>query len=153
MKSGYVTTFDGQSWRIADDPQPGVQDNSKKAASSPPSVINDEKFHVPIGIASVGYGGTSVRQWLRKGDRFSTPPTGATFNHQVAPGVWESDGTLFAGMMTRIHQLDSFGPRGRHGFRALLWHTGRIRCRPEPSAPVASRAVPPPARAPHQGIA
>lgn len=134
VKSGYVTTFDGERWRIADDPQPGVQDNSTKGSFIP--AFGDamyERFHVPIGIASVGYGGTSVRQWLPKGERFSVPPTGKDFNHQVAPGVWESDGTLFAGMMARIHQLDSVGPRGQRGFRALLWHQGESDTGQKPS--------------------
>jgi hypothetical protein len=35
-----------------------------------------------------------------------------------AQNVLVSDGTLFNGMMKRIHQL------GKHGFRALLWHQG-----------------------------
>jgi hypothetical protein len=36
VTSGLVSTFDGKSWRIADDPQPGTQDNSKKGSFAPP---------------------------------------------------------------------------------------------------------------------
>lgn len=125
VKSGYVTTFDGKAWRIAGDPQPGVQDRSGKGSFIPS--FGDAmyaKYHVPIGIASVGHGSTSVRQWLPRGGRFATQPTMTRFTREVAPGVWECDGTLFDGMMTRIHELDSFGPHGKHGFRALLWHQG-----------------------------
>jgi Carbohydrate esterase, sialic acid-specific acetylesterase len=125
VKSGYVTTFDGKAWRIADDPQPGVQDRSSKGSFIPS--FGDAmyaKYPVPIGIASVGHGSTSVRQWLPRGGRFTTQPTMTRFTSEAAPGVWECDGTLFDGMMTRIHELDSFGPHGKHGFRALLWHQG-----------------------------
>ena len=125
VKSGFVTTFDGKQWRMADDPQPGVQDNSSKGSFIP--AFGDAlyaKFHVPIGVASVGHGSTSVRQWLPKGGRFKTQPTMTKFTSEVAPGVWECDGTLFNGMMERIQELDRFAPHGKHGFRALLWHQG-----------------------------
>jgi hypothetical protein len=125
VKSRYVTTFDGKEWRIADYPQPGVQDSSSKGSFIP--AFGDAmyaKYHVPIGIASVGHGSTSVRQWLPKGGHFKTQPTMTKFTRQVAAGVWECDGTLFEGLMKRIHQLDSFAPHGKHGFRALLWHQG-----------------------------
>ena len=117
--SGMVAAFSGQEWSIANDPQPGVQDNSKKGSFIPP--FGDalfEKYRVPIGVAAVGHGSTSVRQWLPKGDRFNTPPTMSKFVRNVGPGVWESDGVLFDGMMKIISAL------GRGGFRALLWHQG-----------------------------
>jgi Carbohydrate esterase, sialic acid-specific acetylesterase len=118
-RSGMVAAFSGREWSIANDPQPGVQDNSKKGSFIPP--FGDtlyEKYRVPIGVAAVGHGSTSVRQWLPKGDRFSTPPTMSEFVHNVAPGVWESDGVLFDGMLKVLSAL------GRKGFRALLWHQG-----------------------------
>jgi hypothetical protein len=114
-----VVSFDGQRWAIADDPQPGVQDNSSKGSFIPS--FGDalvEKYRVPIGVASVGHGSTSVRQWLPAGMTFAAPPTMSKFVTEQSPGVWECDGTLFNGMMERIHQL------GPHGFRALLWHQG-----------------------------
>src|SRR5262249_17283982 len=46
-----------------------------------------EKYHVPIGVASVGHSGTSVNQW-------------------------QPDGELFRWMMTRIGQLGPHGFRG-----------------------------------------
>jgi hypothetical protein len=114
-----VSAFDGRSWRIADDPQPGVQDNSHKGSFIP--AFGDalyRNYHVPIGVADVGHGSTSVRQWLPAGDPIYVMPTMTRFVSRNAQGQLVSDGTLFNGMMQRIHQL------GRHGFRALMWHQG-----------------------------
>jgi len=118
-RTGMVATFNGRDWRLADDPQPGVQDNSRGGSFIP--AFGDalyEHYQVPIGIASVGSGGTSVRQWLPKGDRFRPPPTSAKFVVRSGDGEWESTGQLFDGMLNRIRQF------GRDGFRALLWHQG-----------------------------
>ena len=114
-----VSALSAEGWRLADDPQPGVQDGSKKGSFIP--AFGDalsEQFHVPIGIADVGHGSTSVRQWLPKGSRFAVPPTMGKFVTQVGPNEWECDGTLFTSMMKAIDQL------GHNGFRALLWHQG-----------------------------
>lgn len=113
-----VTTFDGSRWRIADDPQPGVQDNSQKGSFIP--AFGDalyRRYHVPIGVASVGHGSTSVRQWLPAGEPVEVMPTMTKFVID-RDGTLVSDGTLFNGMMARIDEL------GPHGFRALLWHQG-----------------------------
>jgi len=95
QKSGMVSSFSGTHWQLADDPQPGVADSSQGGSFWP--TFGDEmyeKYGVPIGVATTGYGGTSVNQW-------------------------QPDGGLFRDwMMTRIHQL------GPTGFRALLWHQG-----------------------------
>jgi len=117
--TGMVTTFDGAAWSIANDPQPGTQDGSRKGSFAPP--FGDElyrRYHVPIGIASIGHGSTSVRQWLPAGDPVHIMPTMTKYIVKRADGTLVSDGTLFNGMMTRIHQL------GARGFRALLWHQG-----------------------------
>ncbi len=114
-----VATFNGADWRLANDPQPGVQDNSRGGSFIP--AFGDalyEHYKVPVGIASVGSGGTSVRQWLPKGDRFRSPPTSLKFVAPAGDGEWESTGQLFDGMLARIRQL------GRGGFRAVLWHQG-----------------------------
>ncbi len=114
-----VTAFDGSTWRIADDPQPGVQDNSKKGSFIPP--FGDalyRRYGVPIGVASVGHGSTSVRQWLPAGEPIDVMPTMTKFVTTRPNGELVSDGTLFNGMMARIEEL------GTHGFRALLWHQG-----------------------------
>jgi hypothetical protein len=118
-ETGMVTSFDGTEWVLADDPQPGVQDNSKKGSFIPS--FGDalyRKYHVPIGIASVGHGSTSVRQWLPAGSPIHVMPTMTRYVKTEADGTLVSDGTLFDGMMARIRQL------GVHGFRALLWHQG-----------------------------
>ena len=118
-RSGMVATFSGAAWRLANDPQPGVQDNSTAGSFIP--AFGDAlyaRYKVPVGVASVGYGGTSIRQWLPKGDRFRSPPTGPKFVAAAGDGQWESTGQLFDGMLERIRQL------GPAGFRAVLWHQG-----------------------------
>ena len=117
--TGMVTTFSGEVWRLANDPQPGVQDNSKKGSFIPS--FGDalyRRYRVPIGVASVGHGSTSVRQWLPADEPVEVMPTMTKYVIQNADGALTSDGTLFNGMMMRIRQL------GVHGFRAVLWHQG-----------------------------
>jgi hypothetical protein len=117
--TGMVAAFGPSGWQLANDPQPGVQDHSTKGSFIP--ALGDalyERIHVPIGVIAVGHGSTSVRQWLPRGERFATPPTMTKFVQNVAPGVWECDGTLFDGMMAAIRRL------APGGFRALLWHQG-----------------------------
>jgi hypothetical protein len=118
-ETGMVTSFNGTAWSLANDPQPGTQDNSQKGSFIPS--FGDalyRRYHVPIGIASVGHGSTSVRQWLPADTPIHVMPTMPRFVRINSDGTLVSDGTLFAGMMLRIHQL------GSHGFRALLWHQG-----------------------------
>lgn len=117
--TGMVTAFDGSIWQIANDPQPGVQDHSRKGSFIP--AFGDAlyaKIHVPIGVACVGHGSTSVRQWLPARRKVPVMPTMTKFITKDAHGDLVSDGTLFNGMMTRIHQLE------KNGFRAILWHQG-----------------------------
>jgi hypothetical protein len=117
--SGMVVSFSGDTWSIANDPQPGVQDHSTKGSFIP--AFGDalyERYRVPIGVASVGYGGTSIRQWLLKGERVEIPPTSSQFVTAGAANSLECTGELFDGLMKRINRL------GWGGFRALLWHQG-----------------------------
>jgi Carbohydrate esterase, sialic acid-specific acetylesterase len=118
-QTGMVTSFSGTEWSLANDPQPGVQDGSRKGSFIPS--FGDalyRRYHVPIGIASVGHGSTSVRQWLPADTPVHVMPTMTRYIKTDAGGTLVSDGTLFEGMMLRLHQL------GVHGFRALLWHQG-----------------------------
>ncbi|HEY4048653.1 MAG TPA: sialate O-acetylesterase [Acidobacteriaceae bacterium] len=129
-----VVSFDGLTWAIADDPQPGVQDHSTKGSFIP--AFGDAlygKYHVPIGIADVGHGSTSVRQWLPKGEPVLVPPTMSKFVERDATGTLVSDGRLFAGMMTRIDQL------GKDGFRALLWHQGESDANQQPDHQISAQ--------------
>ena len=92
--SGMVSTFSGQGWRLANDPQPGVRDGS--GSGSPWPAFGDAlyaRFRVPIGIASTGHAGSSITQW-------------------------QTDGELFRWTTQRMKQLDL------QGFRAVLWHQG-----------------------------
>lgn len=122
-----ATAWSPTSWQIANDPQPGAQDHSKKGSFIPPFAdALYRKYHVPIGIASVGHGSTSVRQWLPAGDHVEIMPTMTRFVIRNADGELVSDGTLFNGMMQCMHQL------GKHGFRALLWHQGESDAKQSP---------------------
>jgi hypothetical protein len=117
--TGMVASFDGKSWAIADDPQPGTQDHSKGGSFLPS--FGDAmvaRFKVPIAVASTGQGSSSVRQWLPKGELMTNPPTIMKFVESAAPGQWKSTGELFNAL---THRLDALGP---HGFRAILWHQG-----------------------------
>jgi len=119
VKSGLVASFDGKTWRLANDPQPGTQDGSQGGSFWP--AFGDalaEKYHIPIGVAVTGCGGTSVREWLPKGIRFTAEPTTGKHVTAIAPGEWESTGELFEGLANRISAL------GPNGFRAVLWHQG-----------------------------
>lgn len=116
--SGMVTTFDGQQWRIADDPQPGAGDRSAGGSCWP--AFGDamaEQFSVPIGIACTGFGGTSVNQWLPAGERYHVKPT-AGGNFTTDGDDYVSEGRLYEFALRRMEQL------GAHGFRAVLWHQG-----------------------------
>lgn len=116
-KSGRVAAFDGQRWRLADDPQPGA--SGRGGSFMPP--LGDalaERLDVPIGFVACGIGATSVREWLPKGTTFPNPPTILSRVEHLADGTWASKGDAYAGFITRVKP---FGPRG---FRAVLWHQG-----------------------------
>ncbi|HZY61416.1 MAG TPA: sialate O-acetylesterase [Edaphobacter sp.] len=139
IATGMVSTFSGKAWRLANDPQPGVQDKSNKGSFIP--AFGDamfRKYGVPIGVASVGHGSTSVRQWLPKGAPVEVMPTKEWFVTRRKDGVLVSDGTLFDGMMERIGELDA--EPGGHGFRAVLWHQGESDCH-QPAGHEISAAV------------
>jgi hypothetical protein len=126
--SGMVSTFDGKTWRIADDPQPGVQDGSKGGSFIP--AFGDalyEKYKVPIGVACTGAGATSVRQWLPKGEKVEPLPTLTAHVKVTGANVGESTGELFDGLVKRMAALRTAAPfaaKGTGGFRAVLWHQG-----------------------------
>lgn len=87
QSSGMVSSFSGTDWRLADDPQPGVADRTEGGSFWP--AFGDamyERYHVPIGVATTGFGGTSVNQW-------------------------QPDGDLFNWTMTRVDQLGPLGFR------------------------------------------
>ncbi len=115
--SGLVSNFDGKNWTLAADPLPGVDGKG----GSPWPIFGDAmaaKFHVPIGIAPVGAGSTSVRQWLPNGERVQIPASTTRALTPVGDGQWVCDGKLFDRMVLRMRQL------GVNGFRAMLWHQG-----------------------------
>lgn len=115
--SGRVAAFDGTKWQLANDPQPGAEGAGGSFMPAFGDLLQ-ERFDVPIGIVAVGAGGTSVREWLPKGDRMDRLPTTGSHVRAVGPGEWESTGELFDRLTSRLRAL------GPHGYRAILWHQG-----------------------------
>jgi len=115
-KTGNVSSFNGKEWNPANDPQQGSEGEGGSFIPSFGDAMN-EQFHVPIGIAAIAAGGTSVRQWLPRGSRVSQQPTTGGMT-PAGKGEWESTGALFDRLANR---MDYFGA---HGFRAVLWHQG-----------------------------
>ncbi|TWT94164.1 sialate O-acetylesterase [Neorhodopirellula pilleata] len=116
-QSGRVAAFDGKTWRIADDPQPGASGTG--GSFIPPfadAVVATQK--VPVGIIACGIGATSVREWLPEGATFPNPPTIESRVERLADGSWASRGAAFDAFVSRMK------PLGPHGFRAVLWHQG-----------------------------
>jgi len=116
-KSGLVAAFDGTTWRLAIDPQPGA--GGSKGSFMPP--FGDEvakHFHVPVGIAATGIGSTSIREWLPRGTHLTRLPPLTRNVVTNAAGEWEASGMIFENFSARLKQL------GTNGFRAVLWHQG-----------------------------
>jgi hypothetical protein len=116
-KTRRVASFDGEAWRIADDPQPGASGGS--GSFVPPfadAVVTKE--NVPVGILACGIGATSVREWLPKGSTFPNPPTLVSRVEQLPDGLWASKGGAFEAFLARMKSV------GVQGFRAVLWHQG-----------------------------
>ena len=116
-KSGLVTSFDGKTWRVADHPQPGAGGTGGSFIPAFGDAMA-ERFHVPIGIVSIGVGSTSVREWLPKGEEVNRLTTTGRGLDEISPGHWQAKGELFDKLKSR---LDALGP---HGCRAILWHQG-----------------------------
>ena len=88
-----VSTWGSNGWRFGHDPQPAATGNS----GSPWPALGDlltDRYDVPIGFLSVGYGGTKVDRWV--------PDANDLF-----PRITEA--------------LDAVQPSGA---RAILWHQG-----------------------------
>ncbi|MGI9241401.1 MAG: sialate O-acetylesterase [Verrucomicrobiales bacterium] len=115
--SGKVASFDGERWRIADDPQPGASGGGGSFIPPFGDAIA-ERLGVPVGIVATGVGATSVREWLPAGESFPNPPTIETRVKRLPDGRWESLGGAFANLIKRAGSL------GLGGFRAVLWHQG-----------------------------
>ena len=99
--SGMVSTTDGVLWRYGSDPQLGVHDGSTGGSLYP--ALGDalyKEFHVPIGIASTGFGGTSIEQW------------------QPSAKIVSENSNLYNWFIKRVLFF------GKDGFRCVLWHQG-----------------------------
>ena len=95
VTSGLVTAFDGQRWQIADDPQPGASGTGGSFIPAFGDALA-ARFGVPVGLACVGAGGTSVREWLPAGERMTNQPTTGAHVKSSGPHEWASTGELWA---------------------------------------------------------
>ena len=89
-----VSSWGPDDWQIGADPQP----IATGSGGSPWPALGDslvQRYDVPVGLISVGWGGTSVGQWL--------PDAGDNLFSRI------------------VLALDEVGPNGA---RALLWHQG-----------------------------
>lgn len=89
-----ISSWGYENWRVGNDPMP----IATGSGGSPWPAFGDniiERYDVPVGLISVGWGGTSVAQWL--------PDAGDDLFSRI------------------VLALDEVGP---HGARALLWHQG-----------------------------
>lgn len=115
-KTQRVSSFDGNQWSIANDPQRGASGNGGSFMPAFGDAMA-ARYGVPIGLVPVAVGGTSVREWLPKGVRFKQNTT--TGKGVVAKGdEFESSGVLFDKLCHPMQAL------GIGGFRAVLWHQG-----------------------------
>jgi len=116
-KTRRVASFDGQAWRIADDPQPGASGGGGSLVPAFADAVV-AKENVPVGIIACGIGATSVREWLPKGSTFPNPPTIEKRVEQRPDGSWASNGAAYEAFIGRMKSV------GSQGFRAVLWHQG-----------------------------
>jgi hypothetical protein len=111
-----VSTFSGADWRLADDPQPGTHDASTGGSFWPAfGDAMNEKYHVPIGLAVTGHGGTSINQWQKDGELFAWTlgrigqlgPGGfrALLWHQGESDTGMSSKEYYNGLATIIHDM------------------------------------------------
>ncbi len=116
-KTDRIVAFDGKTWKVANDPQPGA---SGAGGSFIPPFADAiaEKFNVPVGIVATGVGATSIREWLPEKTVFPNPPTILSNVNKLANGTWESKGNIFLTFVSKLL------PLGENGFRAVLWHQG-----------------------------
>ena len=118
-KTSNVGSFNGEKWALANDPQQGSGGWDGGGSFMPAfGDAMNERFHVPIGIAGIAEGATSVREWLPKGERMHQQPTTGANVTQIGSNEWESTGGLFDRFVKRFAAL------GTQGFRAVLWHQG-----------------------------
>lgn len=96
-----VSAFDGRVWTVARDPMPGAQDDSSGASPWPRfGDLLERELGVPVGLAVVGHGNTSILDWLPDG-----PP------RPDGPGK-----PLYPALRDRVRRLGAV--------RAILWHQG-----------------------------
>lgn len=108
--------FTTGKWQVANDPQPvtinGKGDGSTRGSTWPSfaDALSEQLGGIPVGVVSVGWGGSSIAQW--NPDNVDTSADGwETLAFQTG------DRTLFGRMALAIETLDG-------KFAGILWHQG-----------------------------
>ena len=107
-----VSAWGFEGWQFGEDPQPIATGEG----GSPWPYFGDllvQEYGVPIGLISVGWGGTAVHQWL-------PGPSSDSLFHRIEAA------------------LDEVGP---YGARAILWHQGESDLQIETSSEVYSERL------------
>jgi hypothetical protein len=101
-----VSAFDGESWRHAHDPMPGVQDHTTGGSPWPRFAdLLQRSLRVPVAIASVGHGDSSILDW----------------QPGIAPRDEGVGKALYPALRDRLSVLGYV--------RAVLWHQGETDAR------------------------
>jgi hypothetical protein len=101
-----LSAFDGRGWRHAHDPMPGVQDRTTGGSPWPRFAdLLQRSLGVPVAIASVGHGDSSILDW----------------QPGIAPREEGIGKALYPALRDRLAAL---GP-----VRAVLWHQGETDAR------------------------
>jgi len=101
-----LSAFDGQDWRHAHDPMPGVQDDTTGGSPWPRFAdLLQRSLDVPVGIASVGHGDSSILDW----------------QPGIGPREEGIGKALYPALRDRLAALGQV--------RAVLWHQGETDAR------------------------
>ena len=114
--NAWAYNFTTGQWQVANDPQPvtinGKGDGSTKGSTWPSfaDALSEQLGGIPVGVVSVGWGGSSIAQWNPN-------------NVDTSADGWETiefqknNQTLFGRMALAIDTLDG-------KFAGILWHQG-----------------------------
>ncbi len=116
-QTSMVSTWDGHRWSLAKDPLRGASGDGGSFLPAFGDALH-QHCKVPVGLLPVAVGGTSVREWLPKGDKMQQQPTTGAHVVPVKEGGFASTGELFDKLARTLSGL------GLGGCRAVLWHQG-----------------------------
>ncbi|MEX2682814.1 MAG: sialate O-acetylesterase [Candidatus Sigynarchaeota archaeon] len=129
-KSDLVSARGLHGWQLAKDPQPVATNDGGSPWPAMADALVDA-LHVPIGLISVGVGGTAVATWLPDNDeaRFQRPWSSRLLSGLV--GMLRLDWNRWPWLTKLRPKTENFSRltwafkvAGVRGARAVLWHQG-----------------------------